>query len=1147
MLNCRVLGFWFLWVGGMLFGQTTPENLFKNTTLESGSGNFKPWRFWTKDNAKWLPGMVLENGRPFFKVASSTPITGTLTQTIPVAAGSNYHFSAKYKIVKAGGKTEFYVKLVDKNFKEIKWLSFPVPAKEGEWQSFSRSLVFPEGTVYAEPGFFFDATAPEFLVGEWIFLPASPGAVGMTEQDREALKRFENLPRKSFGEDGLARPQIKNGRFVQNGATSFIVGGMVWPTLHDFRHDRRWVTGDHALMGWDQTGSDYLAAGFSSIEPVTTTRPAARALGMTNVSWWESDLDEWVPFFQKMGPLPLWADFSAIGLSFRFSVEMAKKSALFPTNAFFKSAHPFSGFNIFSPVGRKLYEAHFLTGVHAYLSNGMNPYVYELWNEPGIQERSELLGAEFTAYLKNRYTNVERANAVWGASHTSLESAALNASKSQDKGGPFVDYLEFMGDAVTDFLADMKRLVQSVDKRKDVAFAVQPHIAAMANIGIEVIDMYKVAKVMDVVTTEGGVRFGSEGEGTGEAKDLLNAVYSSSGYQDLFQFDVFRSLANDFNKPLMDAEFYTSRRYGNHKTRVPSRVEDLVTAYWEMAMHDYDGVYNYSLEKNAMSWSTYAEAFTEATSAGYKVNMWLNPANVGFETVTNGNLTFQREFKLLSHFLGPKPRSKPRVALLFSTPSRRILGVWKNGYHNSDYTRRMVAAYTALMNAHYEIKIVFEEQLRDKGIPVLDGIEAVVAPVNVYSFRETLPVLESYLQKGGLLIAGSDAFEKDAYGVPFANPLLERKKNGDSDKAVFYSKSTEAGAAESGILPSLEKRGVSRTALIRPKAAGQSLKVEAHKIISGKETLYYFLNHATTPVLVNVNPLSTEGGVLCEVPTRTWYPSPAGGRFWSAADLSGRGVDLVLPSQKRMIFVLANDEKSLDAYGIVHTAKQEEMAGRLSRETAEEEKRVAAEKSMIPTRVTNQHGNFPANPGREFQIDLSRVANASHRDPVDGAPRFQTFLNRPQIFNAVMFEVPAPEKNSGKNILMLGGARSGSVSIPVGRKAKQLFFLHALSGENPGEDGGTYRIHYENGTSANVALRPGETIGPARLGAPAGKDPKVWLTESLRLAWVGRHLGVYDQALYNYRWANPAPEEEIRSVEVVPGGETLVLFALTAE
>ena len=123
--------------------------------------------------------------------------------------------------------------------------------------------------------------------------------------------------------------------------------------------------------------------------------------------------------------------------------------------------------------------------------------------------------------------------------------------------------------------------------------------------------------------------------------------------------------------------------------------------------------------------------------------------------------------------------------------------------------------------------------------------------------------------------------------------------------------------------------------------------------------------------------------------------------------------------------------------------------------------------------------------------------------------------------------------------------------IPVRRRANTLHFLHALwfleASPNDSRSVGRYRLHYADGSSADLELRSGVDIAPW-LSRGAGAAP-----DAAKKAWEGtlpgleRNMGT--PRLYHRAYPNPHPDLEIVSFDLIADGDAAVPFvvALTVE
>ena len=112
-------------------------------------------------------------------------------------------------------------------------------------------------------------------------------------------------------------------------------------------------------------------------------------------------------------------------------------------------------------------------------------------------------------------------------------------------------------------------------------------------------------------------------------------------------------------------------------------------------------------------------------------------------------------------------------------------------------------------------------------------------------------------------------------------------------------------------------------------------------------------------------------------------------------------------------------------------------------------------------------------------------------------------------------------------------------AIPVGRKAARLYFLHTMGWESDGRVL-TYRIHYADGSRMEIPV-----LGKRDIGAWWGAEP----IPNAKIA-VEISNGVKDLVnMQCFRWTNPHPEKEIRSLDLLSAqsGAVPAIAAITVE
>jgi hypothetical protein len=198
----------------------------------------------------------------------------------------------------------------------------------------------------------------------------------------------------------------------------------------------------------------------------------------------------------------------------------------------------------------------------------------------------------------------------------------------------------------------------------------------------------------------------------------------------------------------------------------------------------------------------------------------------------------------------------------------------------------------------------------------------------------------------------------------------------------------------------------------------------------------------------------------------------------------------------------------------------------------------------------------PVHPARlKFEVvDLSKLVNRSLADETadDGrggwtdegpqldmrgiAPGAKTYQNVPyrigQPLSCVVLRSPTRK----------AGDLPEAVSIPVGKPAEMLYFLHALAGK-PEQEHFRYAVHYEDGNREGIPIIAAKNIRD-------WTDTGDWLTEPGKWrAFAAESTGgpVHPrQSIWVLEWKNPKPERAIRTVDFVGSGRGVpILLGIT--
>lgn len=177
-------------------------------------------------------------------------------------------------------------------------------------------------------------------------------------------------------------------------------------------------------------------------------------------------------------------------------------------------------------------------------------------------------------------------------------------------------------------------------------------------------------------------------------------------------------------------------------------------------------------------------------------------------------------------------------------------------------------------------------------------------------------------------------------------------------------------------------------------------------------------------------------------------------------------------------------------------------------------------------------GWIPANLYEEFEDTLDSLKPGIHQ--LDGV----TWDIRGVVSTGRVGREPYRRWRIGREVL----------NIPVHRQGKRLHFLHSAHfDDHSGNLAGFYRLHYSDGSTAQLPLHSGVDIGEWWSGfnfSRCDAGTVAWETETTWSKRNDRKVRVYHRA-----WDNPHPELEIVSIDLVAEGYAVVPFlvALTVE
>jgi len=676
---------------------------------------------------------------------------------------------------------------------------------------------------------------------------------------------------KPFGEDGRVRPEIRNGTWYYKGKPTFFLGAWIYP-----RSTTDWGPGcnplgiDHIAYTTPPGEEVFEAMGLNSAQiSAAPSRPGEVLHGLPEralrrggqPSTWKVDEKDMSEFFARFRDVPMAMDF-AFGYDKTFPGDLSRL-----LNQYATEWHAFVPFCPEHPEGWAYYRDYFTAGTRAALKYGLNPFLYELFNESNYNCRCPWNRRAFADAAKARYGTIAAANAKWGTEFLSFDDVVC-AGDMSGRPGLWYDWCRFSGRRYAELLKKGASVIRGVDRRRNVYFTEQAHGTPPEKPGM---DYRLIADALDVLTIEGGWQYGFKT--TFNAQNEMEAVVATGGSKHFFNLAFFRALSKD-KKPVSNNEHYCTRF--ENGLRVPSRRTDYVTSMWLELMHGVSSSYVYVLDKRHWEARTMKQAYDNVAKPSYKSSSLLNPFNVKPEDLDSFK-QFREELAPFAERLMPMPRTSPAtVAVYYSYPA--MVQARRSG---GDVKLETSGWYTALLHRHFPLKIVFDEDLANLG----PDVQALVFPGGCKAVPpKAVRDAEAFSRRGGFVLAAEGALVTDEYLKPLEGvPAFERV---DSPSA----------AADT-----LEKRGVRRHAQLVP-AEGAPFAMSDVQVVDRGDFKFV--------CCVNMGDNAPRRALL------KVFVRERGARFRMADPLSGRevgvftakelaaGVPVELPSQERVLRTL---------------------------------------------------------------------------------------------------------------------------------------------------------------------------------------------------------------------------------------------------
>ena len=839
------------------------------------------------------------------------------------------------------------------------------------------------------------------------------------------------------------------------------------------------------------------------------------------------------------------------------------KATNLPPSALHNGRHHWTPYRIIGK-GRDVWLTMWTTYARRYGQAGANVIFYELMNEPAYMATTPDHRAEFVEWLKRRYGALGRVNQTWRASYASWDKVR-DFKKRDENAGLFLDYDEYLGDTFAALVADGCKAIEEITP------GVPAGIQTMGGYVLQPRDAIYPSKFIPlqraVLTPTGGGRWTRP---IGNAQPRENTIdYGMSA----------SPLANDLlltmsgSKMIVDNEMYL----GPGQTR-----DALRNRWWKAVIVGLDGATWFSWSKRGWAWWRGLDNIVREGER-FPYSGLIPPARRA--DAIRGTLEFAREIELVRDYVLPKPWGpRPKVAMLYSWASARWR-TWERQLRDKsgDY-------HAAMRHLHWHFDtlpshMALSDALSRYDLVVAGGIDHIEP--------QLLSRLTRFVKKGGTLIVGDGAMDRDPYGNKLdSTPLLgvnvvrqvrspagTLKSAGLPDfdllpGAVVASagfaevrplRSAKALVTDSSgrpmvtehrlgdgsvyfIAPDLNGYRLAKMLASIRKRTGPQVKTlitDAHTAQLAPNVLLsrrsYDSHHALLmlngdpfPKLVNARMLDVTGDWhVCDPLRGHEIRRGSGASKWPAASLAGEGITYCIDGGSPGLILLTRERWN-----------RSRLAATDSRAT--EERYRAARSSWQKSRGETA-GAFQVDPSRVAYVDLRALANTTPRDVIkDAKERWVGFPSTEPLvrtFAGVPFEIIRLDHNEMKGFIALRSQTTPEHPLTVrgariNARARRVFFLHTVGEGSKGDTLGKYVVNYADGTSAEIPITVGKTA--ARLADRRSTDAALCagLVTATGSAW---HV---------FEWPNPRPAVRVQSVDLTAAptaSGTLVLIGVTFE
>lgn len=387
---------------------------------------------------------------------------------------------------------------------------------------------------------------------------------------------------------------------------------------------------------------------------------------------------------------------------------------------------------------------------------------FELFNEPAYLGRSAGHRAEFARWLERRYGALAELNRVWG---TDLADWTEAADISEDEGlreieGRFFDYDDYLSELFVDLVragvAEVNRILPGTPTGVQTmgGYVLSPREAVFTHRFIRHQTL--------ALTPTGGGRWTPGASASRPPANRRASPLASAPLEN----DLLMALADD--KMIFDNETYLE---GQSRRETRNRL-------WSHVLCGVDGLTIFSWNKRGWAWwGDRQDVQTEADKYPYSA---LNPIARRTDAL-RGILDFAEEIQALAGEILPKGWGPaPSIGVLYSWPQAR------RAVLDATTPDKTAAYYAALKYGHANLRVVPSDRAMEPG--GLAGLKVLVLGGVRYLEPELVPVLDSFVRNGGVLVFGEAAPSRDIHGrslpeLPMAGEFgeadLEPSRYGD--------------------------------------------------------------------------------------------------------------------------------------------------------------------------------------------------------------------------------------------------------------------------------------------------------------------------------------------------------------------------------